>query len=506
MSILFLVLGSLLADFLSSLVFAAFLKLPEPASKLAERSPVPDEADLTAAEKEIKEIHKDGYTKRKPAEIVALAGRLLREGLETKDKPAFRYVLLREARDLAARVGEVPRSLQAAQEMGNSFDVVAEEMKAAALEVASRAATTAATRLSVATAALAVTDDAFEADQYAAAERLAKIAQTISATWGAHPVVAAAQARTKEAAALRQAYEDIRDSLAKLEATPDDAEANLAVGGFYALARGDWDRGVGFLARGSDAKLKAVTEKDVAGPADGDAAAELAERYTAHAASETGAAKTHLLFRALYWYERARSRLAGLDRTKVEKKLATLEKTLPQPRVVVLHASYGAYNGWADVTDKVRGLAVQAKGAKLAVKVALEVFGIPDPCFGEHKTLVVVYRHGGGTRLSVTGDAETATIPMVPGPPDKGPAKPAAGQQLLILAALYGNQGTFADVTEKVQTAVKGHAALADPGALDLGDPFPGRHKALVIAYREAGKVRLSLTQQEVAARLGTPQ
>ena len=51
---------------------------------------------------------------------------------------------------------------------------------------------------------------------------------------------------------------------------------------------------------------------------------------------------------------------------------------------------------------------------------------------------------------------------------------------------------------------MKGATLTANPGNLGFSDPFPGRHKSFIIVYREGGRVRVSLTPQEDAARLGS--
>ena len=79
------------------------------ADKLKSKPPVPDDDALAAAEQEVKEVYKTEYARKKPAEMQALAARLMKENQETtKDRSATRFVLLREARDLAARAGDVP--------------------------------------------------------------------------------------------------------------------------------------------------------------------------------------------------------------------------------------------------------------------------------------------------------------------------------------------------------------------------------------------------------------
>jgi hypothetical protein len=145
---------------------------------------------------------------------------------------------------------------------------------------------------------------------------------------------------------------------------------------------------------------------------------------------------------------------------------------------------------------------VAAPGQKVSIKWDSVDIGVGDPAPGEHKTVVVVYRHRGGTRLSLTGQTEVVTVPAPPGPL-AAVGKPAPGQELLILSARWGNEATYADVTAKVQAAVKAGRMEATPEQLALGDPFFGRHKALVIVYRDGGKVRLSVTPQEAAASLG---
>jgi WD40 repeat protein len=474
-----------------------------PVVKKPETKPaVPDEAALAAAENEVKEVHKAEYAKKKPAEVQALAGRLLKEGLETKDKPAARFVLLREARDLAVRAGDLVLAMQAADEMANHFAVDAVATKTAALERAQRGAGTAA-HLNIIAVAWAVADGAAEADQYEAAERLAKLAAASAGSVSSPPLLAAAQARAKEATALSKAYEPVPEALRALAGKPDDPGANLAVGKFYALAKGDWDRGLAALARGDDARLKALAEADLSLPGGGGAALALAERYKAQGDAEAGAEKTHILARTCYWYSVAMNGLSGIDRAKAEKRIAELDKALPASRPVVLHARYGAYRGWLDVTDRARML-VHARWQKSGVKVGAPDLELKeDPAPGEHKSLVVVYRYRGGTHLSITGDAEKASLPGPPGQGNTEPGKLAPGQEMVVLYARYGNESTYADAAGKTQAAVKGRTLATNPLVLQLGDLYFGRRKAFIVVYRDGGRVGLSTTAPEDTTQLG---
>jgi WD40 repeat protein len=106
---------------------------------LDDRLPVPVGAVLARAEEKIKEAYKAEYAKKKPEEVKALAARLLQDGAETKDRPADQFVLFREARDQAARAGDVELALRAVEKLAGAFKVDATEMKVKVLEEVRRA-------------------------------------------------------------------------------------------------------------------------------------------------------------------------------------------------------------------------------------------------------------------------------------------------------------------------------------------------------------------------------
>jgi hypothetical protein len=85
-------------------VFLAILLLST--AQPADRLPVPDQASQLKAEKTIKDLFRTEYAKKKSADQVELAGKLLKQAEETNDDSTGRFVLLREARDIAARAGD----------------------------------------------------------------------------------------------------------------------------------------------------------------------------------------------------------------------------------------------------------------------------------------------------------------------------------------------------------------------------------------------------------------
>lgn len=88
------------------------------------------------------------------------------------------------------------------------------------------------------------------------------------------------------------------------------------------LMKGDWEKGLPMLAMGGDAKLKAPTAKDLAEPKEAAAQVEVGDAWWDLAEAEKGPAKSNLQKRALHWYRLALPNLAGLNKTRVEKRVA----------------------------------------------------------------------------------------------------------------------------------------------------------------------------------------
>src|SRR5687768_1787516 len=72
-----------------------------------EKSPVPDDAAQARAETMIKQVYKAEYAKSNEADRRTLAKKLLDQSRDTKGDLASRFVLLREARTIAAAAGDM---------------------------------------------------------------------------------------------------------------------------------------------------------------------------------------------------------------------------------------------------------------------------------------------------------------------------------------------------------------------------------------------------------------
>jgi formylglycine-generating enzyme required for sulfatase activity len=80
------------------------------------------------------------------------------------------------------------------------------------------------------------------------------------------------------------------------------------------------------LAKGSDAGLKALAQKDLAKPGDAKQQAELGDAWIKLADTLGKLSKKPVQARALHWYEQALPKLEGLTRTRVSKQVEELAR------------------------------------------------------------------------------------------------------------------------------------------------------------------------------------
>jgi len=288
-----------------------------------DRAPEPDAAVQKEKLKVVKDLFKDEYAKKSPADQSALAKQLVSRGIETASDPAAQYVMLREARDIAAAAGDVETAMRASDELAKGFAVSAVASKLAALSKIGPKEPEAARAAS--RAYLVLVSDAIRADDYDSAvaaagkgDALAKAAQD--------PLLPPRfQELQKEIAGLKSEYQKVKADLDK--AAPADAEA---VGRYLCFVRGAWDAGLLHLANGAKPPLKTVVDKDLSKPVDALKQLEVGDAWWDLAQKEKSPwRKARIVLRAQTWYEQASSSATGLDKVKVDKRLAEIEDSTP---------------------------------------------------------------------------------------------------------------------------------------------------------------------------------
>jgi hypothetical protein len=283
--------------------------------------PIPEDAAQKEAEKTIRALFKEEYAKRAPADRIALAKNLLKQGFDTKDDAAARFVLYREAQEIAGRAGDLETAFRAIDEMSTAYETNPIALKQAVLVQASAVPRTPEELRALAQASLALSDEAMQTRQFEVAAKASQGAVAAAKKLKDIPLLSKSEAQSKASAAILEKFEKARKAIEALQVNPENADANQAAGEFECFALGDWKSGLPKLAKGTDASLKALAARDLARPAETAEQVAVGDGWWDRAEKENGHPKTMIRLRAGHWYRLATQHLSGLTKAKLEKRL-----------------------------------------------------------------------------------------------------------------------------------------------------------------------------------------
>jgi WD40 repeat protein len=289
-----------------------------PEKSKPERLPLPAEARQREIIKQVGEIYNFSGAE-KPAQKRELAERLAKLAGQAKD-PDERFVLLRKAMELAGEGGDVESMLQTVDAIGAEFDIDPLGVKQKVLASFAASAMDSARTASLVDGALSVVDQAMEAGRYPVASAV------LEATHNACQRAAGAKFRKRvsdrriEVQRVCEAWKGVEEALEKLKSNPDDPEANSKAGRWYCLYRGDWDKGLPYLAKSSDDHLHEAARREIEkAPVEAADQVKLGDAWWDLAKGEQRRAKEHLLRHAASWYEKAKPNITSVV---IQEKLA----------------------------------------------------------------------------------------------------------------------------------------------------------------------------------------
>lgn len=309
-------------------------------------APVPnDEAQRQALEL-VRDIFAQDYqAARTRVDKAGLAERLLDRASQMDQRDAGCFVLLQEARDMAAQAGDVTLALEAVGTLVGKYDVDARVMRQDTLLEVAKSARLTEQRKALAEHSIPSIRAAADNDDYETANRLLDVALAAARRARDGALVKRIVALNKEIDEIETAHAQLLPALAVLKQNATDPEANLAVGRFLCLVRGHWDKGVAMLALGSDDALKALAQKELEGvdtPAEEMA---LADGWWQLSEQATGQEQKQLQIVAAAHYKRVLPDLSGLTKAKAEKRLAEVAFPVPNIEDIFVASSPAQYYG-----------------------------------------------------------------------------------------------------------------------------------------------------------------
>lgn len=294
----------------------------------AQRTPVPDVAAQKEKESLVREVFKSDYAKKARGDRIALAKKLLQQGIDTLDDPSARYVLLREAKDLAASAGDVATAVSAIEETANFFNVDALRLKLGLLTGVAQEARLAEDAKAAAESLLNLADQSDALDDFETSEKALTAAAATARKTKDVALAGRAEVRLREIAELKSSVARVKAAREVLQVNPADPAANFEVGRFECFVKGNWEAGLPLLGRGSNEALKILAERDLSNPEDVQSQIDLGDAWKNRSEKESFG-KRHVLGRAAHWYLRALPQTTGLSKVKIEKSIAAIAASGP---------------------------------------------------------------------------------------------------------------------------------------------------------------------------------
>jgi hypothetical protein len=175
------------------------------------------------------------------------------------------------------------------------------------------------------TQVLALVDEALAADEYTAAIKSSAFAVETAAALDNEHISGVCARRKEEVAAIAKEAKKLTRQMEKLEKSPDDRVANFEVGRFRCVVRGDWERGLPLVAKGSNAQWAATAKRDLDSPAGADDQIAAGDEWGRLAAAEKSPRKSMIAERAVFWYRQVlKGSSAGDKRMQAVKALERL--------------------------------------------------------------------------------------------------------------------------------------------------------------------------------------
>ncbi len=370
---------------------AAALLLAAPLTCADDRKPPPDADAQAKAEMMIKNLFKEDFSRRKPADLQALAVKLVQQAADAGADPTARFVLLRLAAEVAAKGGDAADALQAIDAQAKEYAVNAVALKAKALEATLRATGAPIDYQAVLDAALPAADETQAADDFDSEARLLRTAQVAATKLGNKPLAAVASERGKMVEAMQKEHENIKADLATLKDKPDDPDASLHVGRFLCFYKGDWDRRPAAAGRGRRRQAARTWPRWTSTPP---RRRPTRRRWPTpgwrRPTRKRGSRCSRSSCTPTTGTSRPRPQLTGLDQAKVEKKIKDLDKIAekltvpdapPEPGWVVLFRSANPAL-WDPATEQ-----VGQNGYALPLSKAPDGVQVPQAQVRRHQSL-----------------------------------------------------------------------------------------------------------------------
>ena len=291
--------------------------------KPPQRLPVPSQAAQQKALAELQEVC-DTTTLMKPIDKIRRAEEWI--DLSKKvSKTAERFVLLRRAAEIAGEAGDIRQMVEAIDMLTAQYDLDGWSIKQKLLgRLLSNADTEQMGPLIRGTRL--VIDQAVAAKCYCTAIALSELALSASQQLPSRELRREIQDRLLQIQRSEKQQRRIEEAEAVLLRDPANADANLILGRWHCLDKNDWEKGLPFLAKGSDEELRLLSQRELHSPLTPEEKIKLGDAWWRSAQDRPKEDKEAFMLRAGHWYECCKELDFGIAKTRVAKRLKEISR------------------------------------------------------------------------------------------------------------------------------------------------------------------------------------
>jgi len=433
----------------------------------------------------LKQVYATELADRSPKSTRALGAKILQQAAPDRNEPAADQFVLLIAAIQAGRDGsDMELCCHAADTLGREFQVDSQQVKCtSALESSLRLETPAQTANNC-RIVMRLADEAATNGHVDLALKLLRHLGAVAPVAGVNDEV---ESSISELEARRSAAERVAPYLQRLKTSPSDQTANLEVGEFYCMVEDDWAKGLLFLTRAGKSALASAAELDLRSPKQPQEQVAVGDAWWEAAETSPGPVQSKMRERAALWYAKAleSESISGLQRILLEKRIAQTSSSRPRPaRVVIVSARFGAGDRVASVAKTIQATLDADPYVPLCATV--EGLGAGDPAPFTTKQLKLDYEVGGVTHHM---DVPEAKVLVFPPAPDDGVQVPGASMAFKVIAARYGVDNRWIDVTDQVRKEFTSPTARVKTHNMANGQDFHlGVPKFIAIYFELHGR------------------
>lgn len=306
------------------------------------RRPIPLLEARNSALNTLKSIHAELYQNRDSANgLQALARGLFKQLDEVTEDAVGRFVLLDQVRCIAPMTGDGELALQAINQMNAEYQVDPWQLKRILLNDLDRAsgANSRGDKMILQLASELILQGVKQ-DQYDSLDHVWELALATARRSNSNDMVRQITALRRDVDSAAAAYARVVGKLPALRNSADDDEANLTVGRYLCLTKGEWDLGLPLLARARDWKLKGLAVLDLRRPRDATDQVALGDGWWELSGRTADHEQAQLRIRAAQWYQQALPSMpASLQRSKVARIVEQVKEHYGEAELTPLELS-----------------------------------------------------------------------------------------------------------------------------------------------------------------------